>query len=261
MKLIELLKKNLSKKELEKTITSFEIIGEIAVIQVPDELVKKQKLIAEAVMKVNKNIKTVVKRSGEVSGPYRIKTVRHVAGEKTTRTIHKENNCRFMIELNKAYFSPRLQHERELIIKEVKPGEVVIDMFAGAGPFGIGIARNTKAKEVHAIDHNPEAIKLLKENIKLNKVINVKAIQGDSLKVIKELPSADRIIMNAPRQNNKKWLNSALKRLKPKGRVHFYITSDKWRRMSKEGIKVIKERRVIDYAPGKSHVCVEIKKG
>jgi len=239
-------------------IKAYEIIGTIAVIQVPKELVRKQKLIAEAIMKINNNIKTVVKRSGEVSGPYRIKKVKYVAGERTTKTTHKENNIRLIVDLNKVYFSPRLQHEREIVIKQTKTGEIIIDMFAGLGPYSIGIARNTKAGEVYAIDHNPEAIKLMKENIKLNKTGNVHALLGDALKIIKELPSADKIIMNAPRQNNKRCLSSALKKLKPKGKVYFYITSDKWKKMNKKGLKIINEREVIGYAPGKSHYCVEL---
>lgn len=241
-------------------IKAYEVIGTIAVIQVPTELKSKQRLIAQGIMKINKNIKTVVKRSGEVYGPYRIKKVVHVAGERTTETIHKENNCSLLIDLNKAYFSPRLQHERERVIKQVKTKEVIIDMFAGIGPYSIGIAKNTKAGAIYAIDHNPQAIKLLEKNILLNKARNVKPILGDSLRIIKELPEADRIIMNAPRQNNKRYLNQAIKKISKKGVIHFYITNDKWNKMSKEGLKVINEHEVIGYAPGKSHICVEIKK-
>jgi tRNA (guanine37-N1)-methyltransferase len=114
--------------------------------------------------------------------------------ERTTETIHKENGIRLKIDINKAYFSPRLQTERQRVIEQVKPGETVIDMFCGVGPYSIAIAK--KAREVYAIDHNPAAIKLLKENIKLNKVTNVKALKGDALELIKTLPKADRIIMN-----------------------------------------------------------------
>ena len=53
----ELLSK-LTESEIEKLKTAFDIIGDIAVIEVDEELEKKEKLIAEFVMLQNKNIKT-----------------------------------------------------------------------------------------------------------------------------------------------------------------------------------------------------------
>jgi tRNA (guanine37-N1)-methyltransferase len=236
-------------------ISSYEIIGDIAVIQVPEG--GNEKRIAEQVMKQNKNVKTVAKRTGEVKGKYRIKKVKVVLGEKKTETIHKENNTRLKIDINKAYFSPRLQTERQRIIEKVKPGEVVIDMFAGVGPYAVAIARNKKPEIVYAIDHNPSAIKYLKENITLNKVTNVKAILGDAIEAIRGLPKADRIIMNAPRQNNQKTLNAAKKRVKKGGLIHYYTTSEQV--IDLKDLRLLKKRRVIDYAPGKSHLCLDLK--
>ena len=80
---------------------SYEIIGSIAVIQVPEGA--SEKALAGEVMKQNKNVKTVAKRTGEVEGPFRIKKVKIVLGEATTETIHKENNARIKIDINKAY--------------------------------------------------------------------------------------------------------------------------------------------------------------
>jgi tRNA (guanine37-N1)-methyltransferase len=236
-------------------ISSYEIIGSIAVIQVPEG--EDEKKIAEQVMKQNKNVKTVAKRTGEVKGKYRIKKVKVVLGDKTTETLHKENNTRLKIDINKAYFSPRLQTERQRVIEQVRPGEVVIDMFAGVGPYAVAIARNAKPEIVYAIDHNPQAIRLLKENITLNKLDNVKPIKGNALEVINDIPKADRIIMNAPRQNNQQTLNAAKKRIKKGGIIHYYTTSEKV--IDLKGLKLVKKRRVIDYAPGKTHECLDLK--
>ena len=39
----ETLKKMLTPKELEKAITSYDVLGDIAIIKIPDELLKKEK--------------------------------------------------------------------------------------------------------------------------------------------------------------------------------------------------------------------------
>ena len=230
---------------------TYEVIGSIAVIQDGEELAKE--LIKR------KNIRTVAKRVGEVEGPYRIKRVKVILGENTTETIHKENGVRLLVDINKVYFSPRLQTERLRVINQVKEGETIIDMFAGVGPFSIEIAKHKKVKIIYAIDHNPDAIKYLKENIKLNKISNVVPILGDALEEIKALPKANRIIMNAPRQNNNETLAAAGKKTKRGGIIHFYISSELVENIDFSGFKIVAKRRVIDYAPGKSHLCFDLR--
>jgi tRNA (guanine37-N1)-methyltransferase len=87
--------------------------------------------------------------------------------------------------VTKVYFSPRLSQERLRIAQKVRGGEVVIDMFAGVGPFSIQIAKKFNNVKVYAIDTNPVAIQFLKQNIALNKIENIfplEAILERSLK-------------------------------------------------------------------------------
>src|SRR3989344_2273513 len=65
--------------------------------------------------------------------------------------------------------------ERQRIAKQVKPNEIIIDMFAGIGYFSLGLK---KAKKVYAIEKNPLAYKYLKENILLNKAKNIVPINA-----------------------------------------------------------------------------------
>ncbi len=232
---------------------SFEIVGSIAVLKASATKKDAKKILREI-----KNVKTVVKRVGEVSGPYRIKKVKYLAGEPTTETIHKENNCRFKVDLNKAYFSPRLQTERQRVICQVCEKDVVIDMFAGVGPYAIPMAK--RAYKVLAIDHNPYAVRYLLENMRLNKVKNMIVYEGDALEIIRRLPMADKIVMNAPRQNNQKTLDAALKNLKKEGIIYFYIVNKKVDEINCRGLTLINKRKVIEYAPGKAHYCLELMK-
>ena len=76
----EALEKFMSEEELEKAVTSFDVIGDIAVIEIPEELRKKEKEIGEALLEVHKNLRTVCKRAGMHKGTFRIRDVKLIAG-------------------------------------------------------------------------------------------------------------------------------------------------------------------------------------
>ena len=235
------LKKKLSKEELKLVRRSFDIIGDIAQVEIPPELEKKEKIIAEAIMELHKNIKVVVKKIGPTSGEKRVRPVKVIAGEKRTETIHIENGVRLKVDLNKVYFSPRLGTEHLNVVNQIKKGEVVFDLFAGVGPYAIPAAK--KAKRVVAIDINKNAIKYLKENAKLNKVKNkIEAYVGDCRKVVKKhkwKQKADRVIMNLPMHAGE-FLDVAFYVAKPGAVVHCYFFLPE-EELFKGAIKKIKE--------------------
>jgi tRNA (guanine37-N1)-methyltransferase len=140
--------------------------------------------------------------------------------------VHREHDCRFKLDLEKVYFNPRLGGERARVAVQVarsgKPEEI-IDMFAGVGPFAIQIAKRAPPSHVTAIDLNPEAIRYLTENIRLNRVQNVTPVEGDIRAVYHRFPeTADRLIMNLPKSAHL-FLREALSMLKPDGGIiHFY---------------------------------------
>ncbi|MCD6547256.1 MAG: class I SAM-dependent methyltransferase family protein [Nanoarchaeota archaeon] len=219
----EVLKGKLSDEELKLVRRSFDIIGDIAQVEIPEELKSKEKIIAEAIMKVHKNVKVVVKKIGPTAGEERIRPVKVIAGEKRTETVHIENKFKFKLDLNKVYFSPRLGSEHLRVINQIKPNEVVFDLFAGVGPFAIPAAK--RAKKVVAIDINPYAIKYLKENARINKVENkIEAYVGDCREVVKKhkwKQKADRVIMNLPAHSGE-FLDVAFYVAKKGAIVHFY---------------------------------------
>ncbi len=98
-------------------------------------------------------------------------------------------------------------------------------MFSGIAPYPIVIAKNSKAKEVYAIELNREASNCAEENVKLNKLQNVFIIQGDVKKKIPELKKKkilfDRIVMPRP-QLKDDFLEDAKKVSKKGTIIHFY---------------------------------------
>ncbi|MHC1579850.1 MAG: class I SAM-dependent methyltransferase family protein, partial [Candidatus Alkanophagales archaeon] len=122
---------------------SYEIVGDIAVITaLPDgdgdgggaEVAER---VAEAILKVHRNVRVVVRRASAVGGVYRTRRFEIIAGERRTETVHKENGFKFLVDLEKAYFNPRLGYERARVAALVREGETVVDMFAGVGTFAI----------------------------------------------------------------------------------------------------------------------------
>ena len=223
--LIQVLENQLPPNLLASIPHSLDIIGDIAIIEIPPELKPHENLIGEAILKTHKNIKTVLAKAGAISGTYRIRDFTFIAGEHKTQTIHREYGCQYHVDVAKAYFSPRLSHEHQRVASLVKADETVVDLFAGVGPFSVLIAKNNPIVKVYAVDINPEAVELLKTNIRVNRVENrVYPILGDTRQIAaKRLNGiADRAIMNLP-ETAIEFIDAACKTLKPKGGIiHFY---------------------------------------
>jgi len=222
---LEILEKHVSKEEFSLLPRSFDTIGDIAIVEIPEPLWSKRELIARAFLDAYANVKSVFAKTGKVNGVTRIRPVAFLAGENKTKTIHKEYGLRFAIDITKAYFSPRLSEEHTRIASLVQPGEVVVDLFCGVGPFALPITKRVAAT-VYAIDINPEAIELLKENLRLNKLLGkVIPYAGDCREVVVKkqlLGVADRVIMNLPGYAIN-FLDVACKTLKKEGGViHFF---------------------------------------
>ncbi|MEM3153716.1 MAG: class I SAM-dependent methyltransferase family protein [Candidatus Bathyarchaeia archaeon] len=222
---IELLEDKLPPHLLACVPRAMDIVGDIAIIEIPPELEAHKMEIGNAILQIHKNLRTVLAKAGAVKGEYRTREYTIIAGEPKTETIHKEHGCLYHVDLAKAYFSPRLSHEHKRVASMVKEGETVIDMFAGVGPFSILIAKNHERVRVYAIDINPEAIALLEKNVRLNRVEGkVHPILGDAKQIVKQKlrEQADRIIMNLP-EKAIEFVGAACEALKPEGgTIHFY---------------------------------------
>lgn len=213
----------LSDEEL-RGFRAFDIIGHIAVVKLPNELLPKRYLIGQALMQVHRNVRTVLNQITPVRGEFRTRELEVIAGEPCTETVHRESGCVFKADLAQVYFSPRLAHERLRIASQVKPGEVVTNMFAGVGCYSIIIAKRSKAAKIYSIDKNPVAVHYLRENIRINKVGDrVVPILGDAREVVPQLAGrADRVLMPLP-ELAREFFDVALKALKRDGGViHFY---------------------------------------
>lgn len=270
--------KKLESQRREKvSLPPFDIIGEVAIFELPKEYKdaidsKKEKAAKEMGDKIlahHKNIKTAAFKTGGIKGPFRIRSFKIVSGKKSALTMHKEMGCRFMIDVSKAYYSPRLSFERKRINSIAKDGENVFVLFAGVGPFALIIAKNHPNSTVYANELNPEAYKHLKENIKLNKLSNVVPIPGDARKLAKTYKgTADRIVMPLPMSADE-FLDVAFALARKNCMVHFYYFTSSIEKAEEKVLlaakkarrkaKIVLSRRVRDYAPDILEAVVDFK--
>ena len=214
----------LSEEEASELYSAFDQIGDIIVIRIPDSLLPKKKIIGETLLQNVRPARSVFYKSSDVEGDFRTRNLEVIAGEDNTQTEYKEFGCRFKVDVEKAFFSPRLSTERNRIADLVQDGEVVINMFGGVGMFSIVAAKKKKCT-VYNIDLNPHAAKLCEENIRLNKKLagTVISIQGDAAQIIKEQlqNKGDRTLMLLPERSDE-FLESAISATKSGGIIHYY---------------------------------------
>ncbi len=274
-------RKNLKFKDLlkqinglnpDEVIKSYDLLGNLAIIEIKPEHIKFEKQIAQKLIQSHPTIKTVVKKIGATSGVFRIRPVKVLAGVETTIAHYKENNCTFLIDVNKMYFSPRLSFERERLAKKVKPNENVIVLFAGTGPFAIVISKHSKANKIISIELNPDAYSYMLKNIELNKCKNIEPYLMDARNTYKKFPNwADRIIMPLPK-GAEHFLDSALLCLKDHGYIHLYSFCEEeqintWlnetihKKAVEQGFKskILSKRIVRPFAPGIVQICIDIE--
>jgi tRNA (guanine37-N1)-methyltransferase len=186
--------------KIDQINRGFEAVGDIAIIEIPPEVENLETSIAWTLKRIHKNINVVVKKGAKVKGKYRLRRSKVLVGENRTTTIHKESGVQIKIDINKSYFSSKMGAERIRLSKLVKPKENILVMFSGVGPCGLVLAKQHPTVKVTMVELNPSAVKLAKENIKLNKLEKrVIQIKGDAKKEVPKLNEKfNRIIMVLP---------------------------------------------------------------
>lgn len=218
---------------------SFEIIGDIGVLELPEGMKHFSSAIGNGMLKVNPHVRLVLAKAGDTTGMFRTRRFESIAGVGSTETAHHEFSCIYHLDVAAVYFNPRLSNERMRVARQVKKGECVVDMFAGVGPYSILIAKQQPQSQVYSVDLNPAAIKYLKENALVNDVADrvipilddAKRLAGKKLRAI-----ADRLIMNLPSEA-RNYVDAALQILKDDGgMIHYYTFAGRG-----EGIENIRD--------------------
>lgn len=256
---------------------SFDLIGDIAVIETESKA--QERALAKKILSLYPKVKLILRKGSRIEGPYRLRKYRPVfqdgkkirsSGLKPTETIHRELGCVYKLDVAKVFFNPRDATLRKKIAQQVRPGEKVLVMFAGIGPYAILIAKVKKC-EVTAIELNPAAVAYAIENIRLNRVQDrVELFQGDA-RAFKPGKTFDRIVMPLAAEGYR-YLGTALELCRKGGTIHLLGVGPKespLKALEKEIAKVSGKARadcrilgsfpVRTYAPGLTEVCVTLR--
>ena len=277
---VEPVSKRISVEDILGYSPKYEIIGSLALIDVDDELSVNNaandlthvdvQAVADALLSTQKHVTTVIGAISAVEGEFRIRRFIHLAGVPTTQTRCRENGCDFLLDMASVYFTPRLATERARVVSQMGADDVVLDMFAGVGPYSIQVAK--KVKKVIAIDKNPAACEFLFKNVELNRVENVAIINADARAISGDyLQSADWVIMNLPHLAHE-FLDNAVAMVKPGGVIIYYdmrheddlfdtpvaLIRDAAKRIGRS-VEVVGTRVVRSYAPYEYNIVVDAR--
>src|SRR5207249_9792047 len=116
--------------------------------------------------------RTVVQDVSGIHGPLRRPDVRVLWGN-GTETVHVEGGIRYALDVARVMFSSGNLAERMGLADRVRPGVVVVDLFAGIGYFSLPIAVRSRAKRVYACELNPGSLRDLVENTRRTRTTNL----------------------------------------------------------------------------------------
>lgn len=261
MSLKELLKGDLPENRLPELPNGFEVIGDIAIVNLPRSLDNYRHLIAKAIVSHRKDVRTVLCKINKLKGEKRIAGFEILSGT-GTETFHRENNCTYFLDVTRTYFSTRLAYERNRIADIVSNGEDILVMFCGAGPFLIPIKKKNDVR-ITGIDNNPDACYYLKKNLDINNVEG-NVILSSALNNIFKRPF-DRIVMPTP-YGQDYFLDNARDLIRQGGIVHFYTFKKDFefehfrKLLEKRGWKIIFTRKCGNVAPRVARYVFDMEK-
>ena len=254
---------------------SLERLGDVIILDEDDS--DRAHEIAAAILESDLPVRSVLNRDSKIKGELRIRDWELLAEQPApeveyspTETVHREYGHAFLLDLTAVYFSPRLATERHRVVEQIQPGEHVVDMFAGVGPFAIPAA--SRGAEVIAVDLNETAIEYLRENAERNAVSErITPIARDIREVAPTYQEwADRLIMNLPHSANE-FLETAVSLAGQECMIHYYDIqhdSDPFEpgigaiRAAAEPdyeVRVETEHVVRSYAPHEVNICLDVR--
>jgi tRNA (guanine37-N1)-methyltransferase len=205
-----------------KVPRSYDVVGDVAILYTPlptDDDNNNNNAVGEigkAILSKNKAIQVVAVRRSNLTGTERVpEQLQIIAGANRSplMTTHKEYGISCVVDLNHAFFSPRMGQERLRICQQVARGEHVLVLFAGVCMDALQIAARTEAASVTAVELNERAVECGQKShlmLQRNKCVpcegggpvaarRLQILQGDVLEIVPTFPRNHYHRILAPR--------------------------------------------------------------
>jgi len=249
---------------------SFDVIGDIVLIRLPPEAESRGPEIGAALLRFVPGARLVGQDRG-VQGPERRRHVERLAGSGPWTTRHRENGIELEVDLERAYFSPRLAREHARVAAEVGPGDRVYDLCCGVGPFAATIARDGRAARIVAVDANPAAVDRLRATLARYPFgARVEVVEERLEQFVQDRTPFERVVFNLPHEGIK-YLPSVVKLVSRAGRLFFYEVAERDARAARPAAlvaglggssqwRVLDSRTIHPYSPTSDMVAYTLER-
>ena len=254
----------------EEMPSGYQRLGRVLLLRLPPSLRPFREEIGAA-WQEELGVETVLAVSGPIEGEFREPRVLRIAGSRTETEV-VEYGVRWRFDAARLMFAQGNRAERRRAGELVRPGETVVDLFAGIGYFAIPAAR-AGAGRVIAVEKNPVAVRYLRENVPRNGVGDrVEVVEGDNRTVPLPRAAADRAFLGYL-PSSVPWVPLALAVLRPEGGwLHVHLVTDtrnageRATAAALEGVQgagglllsAPRAREVKPYGPGRTHVVGDV---
>lgn len=246
----------------------WEMLGDVLILKLHNDLLGEKQKIAKAYADVL-GAKTVLRDLGNIRGEGRVPEMEILLGE-STEAIQCENGILYSLDAAKIMFSSGNTEERTRMASIECPGETILDMFAGIGYLSLPVAVYGKPKRIYACEIRELTYDYLVKNIKLNRVEEVMVPVLKDNRDFDPPIKVDRIIMGYLRDTHE-FIPKALACLRSGGIMHYHenfpnailpgapierlrdAAGSRWR------FEILRERVVKTYAPGVSHMAIDVR--
>lgn len=251
--------------------SKWEKVGEVLILRLAAELQKDREVICQEYALIL-GCKSVLEDRGGISGQHRVPLVRKVWGAEDTVTTHHENGVRYRLDPAQVMFSSGNMAERIRMGQVVRPGETVVDLFAGIGYFTLPMAVHGRPARVYACEINPVAYRFLCQNLVLNHVTDVVVpLLGDN-RAVAPRGVANRVVLGYL-EDTASYLPVALECLhNQEGVLHYHeavptcLCPDRPLQVLESAaqsfdrvVRLVSWREIKSYTPGVSHVVLDVQ--
>jgi tRNA wybutosine-synthesizing protein 2 len=245
-------------------------LGRVLLLRLPPSYRPYAPVIARA-WQEELGVDTVLNQVGPVDGEFREPQVELWGGEGTETEV-REYGVRWRFDAARIMFAAGNRTERRRARTLVRPGERVVDLFAGIGYFAIPAALSGPATRVLAVEKNSLAFHYLTENLVRNGVAGqVETVRGDNRALELSRGAADRVFLGYL-PDSLPWIPRSVELLRESGGwVHAHTVVDV-REGTAEAVRQLRvaaaecdatvtrapqARAVKPYGPGRVHVVVD----
>ncbi len=250
----------------------YQRLGRVLVLRLPERLRPQFREIGRAYLE-ELGVTTVLRHGGRTEGEHRRPLLEVIAGGPTETEV-VEHGVRYRLDAAEIMFAQGNRTERRRAGELVRPGETVVDLFAGIGYFSLPAAVHGRAARVHAVEVNPTAFRYLVENAALNHVADrIVPLLGDNRSVDLPPRAADRVFLGYL-PSAVPWVDRALELVRPGGSLHVHTVGETrggsdaaLERVraavdrTGTGIAEVAAREVKPYGPGRAHYVVDVTLG